>query len=132
MLRKIEYLLPAAMNAVSATLANSSGLVESGYQSALSGFGVSIMQMGLLPTFAVYNDKGSDADIDREKLLSAIQHVLASTQSKYPRKANFQTSSLMQEALSIHTNKPALRELKKHSLFAATALKLAIRTFKLV
>jgi len=131
MLKKIEYLLPAAMAAVPAKL-EENGIVLSGYQSAISAFGVSVMQMGLLPTFAVYVDKGSDADISREKLLAALQHILSSAESRYSRKAQLgQMPDLLKEALAVRTNPNTLRELQEHTLQAAVALKLAIRTFKL-
>lgn len=131
MLKKIEYLLPAAMAAVPAKLERN-GSVAAGYQSAISAFGVSIMQMGLLPTFAVYMDQDSDADIDREKLLAALRHILMSPESRYSRKAQLaQLPDLFQEALALSKNANGLRELQDHTLHAAVALKLAIRTFKL-
>ncbi len=128
MLRKIEHLLPAAMSAVE-TL-REENVIKSGYQGALSGFGSSIKQMGLLPTLAVYADQESGADISRVNLMHAIGNIIKSDQSTYSRKSTMK-STLFEEALYLSEQKNNLDELRDQTIKASVALKLAIRTFKL-
>lgn len=131
MLRKIEYLIPAALEAIDHVFAadiQGNG-IPSGYQSAASGFGTTIMQMGLLPTLAVYADEGADAGIDRKKLLSALKKILTHEKSRFSQKTMLrQEQSLLKDALQ--PNFPQA-ELKEHLLHASLAFKLAIRTYKL-
>lgn len=140
MLRKIEYLIPAALDAVENVLAPKyPNGIPSGYQSAISGFGTSLMQMGLLPTLAVYTDRDSEADIRRDLLLKALFHIVIHENGHFPESGK----SLVPRDNHGHTNTDQLlrsvahsafpkEELKEHLMQAALAFKLAIRTFKLI
>lgn len=134
MLRKIEYLIPAALEAVDAVLLAKYGKdkIPSGYQSAVSGFGTSLLQMGLLPTLAVYTDKDSGAGIDRSKLLEALLRIVKHQDSRF----SSENKSMIPNDVSIllktvAKNEPLQQELKEHLLQAALAFKLAIRTYNL-
>ncbi|MDZ4682761.1 MAG: type III-B CRISPR module-associated protein Cmr5 [Saprospiraceae bacterium] len=131
MLRKIEYLIPAALEAIDATFRTDiqGNGIPSGYQSAASGFGTTLLQMGLLPTLAVYVDEGSDADIDRKKLLATLQAILAHPDSRFGQKGLLgRQNSLLKDVLQ-----PGFpqADFKEHLLQASLAFKLAIRTYKL-
>lgn len=131
MLRKIEHLLPAALGAIDAVFSDdiTKGGIPSGYQSAASGFGVTLRQMGLLPTIAVYADQGSDADIDREKLLNALLHIVKHADSRFSAKSQLgQVEGLLRAVQQSSFPQEAFKE---HLLQASVAFKLAIRTYKL-
>jgi CRISPR-associated protein (Cas_Cmr5) len=131
MLKKISDLLPHAMNAVKDKL-ESGGTVAKGYQGAISGLGTSILQMGILPTLAVYADADNEADIDRKKLMEAVQFIVSKS-GKYNTQKGFSPQhTLFDEALAQHKDKIKMTELKHRVIDATVALKLAIRTFKLV
>lgn len=139
MLRKIEYLIPAALDAVDAVLVTKYGKdrIPSGYQSAISGFGTSLLQMGLLPTLAVYTDKDSDADIKRDLLLKALFTIILHNDSKFPNSYKQDlpkdTNGVINIALVLRkvAESNFQRALKEHLMQAALAFKLAIRTYNL-
>jgi hypothetical protein len=131
MLRKIEYLIPAALEAIDEVFQAEIGKdgIPSGYQSAASGFGTTLLQMGLLPTLAVYTDEGSDADIVRKELLKALLYIVKHADSRFGAKDQLgQVEALLRTA-----RQPAFpqEEFKEHLLQASVAFKLAIRTYKL-
>ncbi len=134
MLRKIEYLIPAALEAVDAVLVAKYGKdkIPAGYQSAVSGFGTTLLQMGLLPTLAVYTDKDSGAGIERDQLLKALLRIVKHKDSRFPE----EKKSMIPDQVGAVLKEVAKREfpqqeLKEHLLQAAVAFKLAIRTYKL-
>jgi len=130
-MQKIEHLLPAALDAVDQVLVSKYGKegIPAGYQGAISGFGTSLIQMGLLPTLAVYTDKDSAASIERPLLLKTLFAILTSEASRFSAKKELPTQhdSLLRQVSSGSYQK----ELKTHLMHAALALKLAIRTYKL-
>lgn len=139
MLRKIEYLIPAALEAVDKVLIDKYGVDEipSGYQSAISGFGTSILQMGLLPTLAVYSASDKErASIDRPCLLQALLYILVHTDGKFPdpdripidQNGKPDTKHLLSTVTAADFPR---EELKAHLMQAALAFKLAIRTYHL-
>jgi len=152
MLKKIEKLIPAALDAIDAhLLEEDSKGIPSGYQSAISGFGTSILQMGLVPTLAVYLDADNKADIDRKVLLNTLFSILLSEkdqlsttaqdvmntltkdEGKNGKKDNDKEESKNREFLrSISQSAEVKRELKSKLMDAALAFKLAIRTYNLV
>jgi CRISPR-associated protein Cmr5 len=128
MLRRIEHLLKPAMLAVE-TL-REGNKIKKGYQGAISGFGASVMQMGLLPTLAVYSDQGSSADIKRDKLLAALHLIVKSEESKFSKKSTLiRATDFLKEVLALTDTEK--EELQVNILQASIALKIAIRTFKL-
>jgi len=139
MLRKIEYLIPAALEAVDSVLVEKYGKngIPSGYQGAISGFGTSLLQMGLLPTLAVYTDTDSGADIKRDLLLKTLFAIVLHADSKFSdgHKQQLPTDEnglvKIGQLLRKVANADFQEELKEHLIQAALAFKLAIRTYKL-
>ncbi len=140
MLRKIEYLIPAALDAVDTVLVKKYGKdnIPSGYQSAISGFGTSLLQMGLLPTLAVYTDTDNAAGIQRDVLLQTLFAIVLHQDSRFsadwkrqiPTDENglLQTRNLLKKVAKSDFEQD---ELKAHLMQAALAFKLAIRTYNL-
>jgi len=139
MLKKIEYLLPAALDAIDKKLANHDDYkdgIPSGYQSAIAGFGTSLLQMGLLPTLAVYCDKDHQAGIKRDLFLQILFAILLhekSHLSEQAKKELMDNGDLNLDGLlrKVDRSKFLKKELKSQLLEAALAFKLAIRTYKL-
>lgn len=134
MLRKIEYLIPAALSAIDEVLVKeyqSKGGIPAGYQSAASGFGTTLMQMGLMPTVAVYTDTDSNADIDRPKLLKVLLEIIIHQESRFSAKATMTSEPDKLLETIINTNNFPREELKDKLLEASLAFKLGIRTYKL-
>jgi CRISPR-associated protein Cmr5 len=133
MLRKIEHLIPAALDAIDDVLVAEYGkdAIPSGYQSAISGFGATLLQMGLLPTLAVYSDEGSDAEIVRQKLLEVLKKIIAHDDSRFSvdgKNLLGKKKDLLKDALQPGFPQASFKE---HLLQASLAFKLAIRTYKL-
>jgi CRISPR-associated protein (Cas_Cmr5) len=140
MLKKIEYLIPAAIKAVDAVLVKGcekQGGISEGYQAAASGFAITLHQMGLMPTLAVYTDKGSQAEIDRKLLLETLIHIVSDASSRYGGKENLpkadekggRADKILRHMVGLDDNNRD--SFKLHLVQAATAFKLAIRTYPL-
>jgi len=132
MLKKIEYLIPAALQAIDThLLPENSDSIPSGYQGALAGFGTSLLQMGLLPTLAVYLDKENDADIGRDVLLETLLAVLRHPDSRLSAggKQMAAIDTVLRDLSG--ADNAQRKEFSHHLMQAALALKLAIRTYKL-
>jgi CRISPR/Cas system CMR-associated protein Cmr5 small subunit len=133
MLRKVEYLIPAALRAVDAELKPIYTQIPAAYQSAASGFAVTLLQMGLLPTLAVYADRDNNAAIKRDVFLSTLVAIIKDDVSKYGGKENL--SKAPNELLRYMAAKERTREQRdtfmKHLLQASVAFKLVIRTYEL-
>ena len=138
MLKKIEKLIPAALNAIDIHLLNKYPKgIPSGYQSAISGFGTSIMQMGLVPTLAVYYDKDNQADIKRDVLLDTLYEIILYKDSETGEALKSALALAQSKATgaflrSISESDELKRELKSKLMDAALAFKLTIRTYNLV
>ncbi|MFT6001175.1 MAG: CRISPR/Cas system CMR-associated protein Cmr5 small subunit [Neolewinella sp.] len=113
------------------------------YQGYISSFGASVMQMGLLPTLAVFgsqNEGGGSAQ-DRAKLLTVLQAILTSKASGIDSELKQEISDystkgkeshpLFGFAVRVAGDQAKQRELRTHLMDAAVAAKLAIRTFQL-
>jgi len=135
MKKRIEKLFPAAYDAIENVLEKrySPNPIPSEFQGYISSFGASVMQMGLLPTLAVYADEGSGAAQDRRLLLETLAFVLYQKQSSSPHEAILPPgdNKKLFETTVKQLDKSQQLELKKHLLDAAIAVKLCLRTFKL-
>ena len=128
-MRKVEALIPAAITAVNIKMADN-GNVNSAYKGYISSLGAGIIQSGLLPTLAMY--KGNESS-DKKKantafLLEAIYEVIKSK----PSVPIINGDGLFEYALrasQIENNRQAVID---EILNASIAIKLAIRTFKMV
>lgn len=110
MSRKVEAYIPKALEAIeSLEIADSNGEVAKQFNGYIASFGASIRQAGLLSTVLFYANANSNAEKERKKVVDAIEQIIG-----YKIEDNIGKST---------------REDVEN---AAVALKLAIRTYKLV
>ena len=121
---RIENLVPAAITAAEALIAEDGngeklGYIPKEFKGYISSFGASVIQSGLIPALAFFsNDEG--AKEDRSKILDVIYNIL---------KINSTSGNLLKYFVDEYTGDKEL--MKEKIMDAATALKLAIRTYKL-
>lgn len=117
---KIEMYIPQAIKAVDEMIASKNGRkVPSAYNGYISAMGASMIQSGLLPTLALYENKEAKTIADKAMLSKVILKVLDQ---------NSQDNSLLKYVLR-RKNEEAV--LKQKIIDIAIAIKLAIRTFEL-
>jgi CRISPR-associated protein Cmr5 len=110
--KKIEAYIPKAIEAIKETeICNEEGIVPSQFNGYIASFGASIRQAGLAPTYLFYANANSGSEEDRSKVIKAIEAILGQ---------KLVTKDEQNRAVS-------RRDVEE----AATALKLAVRTFKL-
>lgn len=127
-MKKLEMLIPAALEAVSAHLETKkkSNKVPKEYFGYAAQLGASIRTAGLLPALAFYTDKHKDKkdnEPQRLKLLKAIIQILNENH-------NLQIGDGLLEYAVEH--KDDQQQLKQKILDASVALKLALRNFEKV
>lgn len=114
---RIEKYIPTAIEVLTKEFSNAT--IPSAYNGYISSFGASVMQSGLKPTLALFENTNASTKEDKSFLTKLILEVLD---------ANTKESSLLKYVLS----KPKEEELLKAKIIdIAIALKLSIRTFKL-
>ncbi len=113
--KRIEKYIPDAMRVLSKEF--SDGIIPSAYNGYISSFGASIMQSGLLPTLALFENHNANTKEKKYKLTSMILKVLDK---------NTQETSLLKYVLD--NNKELL---KPKIMDISIAIKLSIRTFEL-
>ena len=111
----IENYIPEAMKVLDETYTN--GVIPSAYNGYISSFGASVMQSGLKPTLALFENKNSATKENKEYLTKIILKVL-------DKKTN--ETSLLRYVLN---GNEAL--LKDKIMDISIAIKLSIRTFEL-
>ncbi len=112
---RIEKYIPDAMKVLDTTFSN--GVIPSAYNGYISSFGASIMQSGLKPTLALFENQNASTKEDKSYLTKIILQVLD---------ANTNENSLLRYVLNGN------EELLKTKIMDITiAIKLSIRTFKL-
>lgn len=136
MKKRIERLLPAALQAIHAVLKPEKKPIQAEYQGYISAFGASVMQMGLLPTLAVFADKDSGSAQDRSTLLRILHRIAASQHSgltpELKKQLGDNDEGLFESVVGLADKDYQMREIRACLLDAAIATKLSIRTFKLV
>jgi len=120
-MRKLDELIPLAINATESTI-QKDGKIPKEYQGYASSFGVSARE-GLKPAIAFFENKNAASQQDRAKLMKAILIIVC----EY-RGVDDVPDTLMEYVLSFHDQDLVEQDI----LEAATALKLVIRTFKLI
>ena len=108
--RQIEAFIPKAMEAIEGHDIAEEGTVPSQFNGYISSFGASLRMAGIVPTVLFFQNNGN-AEKSREKVVDAIETILG-------------------EPLIVD-NRPNPRLTRDAVEDAATALKLAVRTFKL-
>lgn len=119
-MKKLDSLVPLAIDAANNNLAKN-GRIPKEYNGYISSFGASA-RSGLKPAVAFFENKSADSMQDKTKLMKAVLEIICNYRQLDPAPA-----TLMEYVLSPETG----GFLKKDVMDAATALKLAIRTFKL-
>ncbi len=115
--KNIEKYIPQAIAVLERTFDD--GVIPSAYNGYISSFGASIMQSGLLPTLALFENTAASTRENKEYLSYIIMQIL--TQSSDDR-------SLLRYVINSNEDETAL---KRKILDISIAIKLSIRTFKL-
>lgn len=118
--RNIEKYIPEAVDVLSKEFSN--GEINSAYNGYISAFGASIMQSGLKPTLALYENQNNQDNTKADK--SVLTKLILKILDK-----NANTTSLLQYVLNSNQNETLLKE---KIIDIAIAIKLSIRTFKLI
>lgn len=96
-------------------------VIPSSYNGYISSFGASIIQSGLKPTLALFENKDAKTEEKKYKLSSIILKILA---------PSYKGDSLLKYTIE-NEKKEGEVYLKNQILDIAVAVKLSIRTFKL-
>lgn len=115
--KSIEQKISKAMNVLDLTFKD--GVIPSSYNGYISSFGASIIQSGLEPTLALFENENASTLEKKQLLPKLILNILDE---------NTTETSLLKYVL----NRPNEKQyLKREILDIAIAIKLCIRTFKL-
>ena len=117
MKKRIESLIPIALEVLDEEFKD--GKVPSEFNGYISAFGAGIIQSGLKPTIAIYEN--TKAGENKNKLVKIILKVI-----KMYKNENIDIDSLLRYVIS-SDNEIILKELIKD---CAIAIKLTIRTFE--
>ena len=115
--KNIEKHIPSAMNVLKEMY--SSGKIPSSYNGYISSFGASVIQSGLLPTLALFENNDASTRENKQKLTELILKVLDNTSNE---------DNLLSYVLEHESD---INRLKQQILDISIALKLSIRTFEL-
>jgi len=94
------------------------GIFPSSYNGYISSFGASVIQSGLKPTLALFENKDASTKEKRELLTNVILKIL---------EQNTQATTLLDYVLNSKEDKTYL---KRKILDISIAVKLSLRTFK--
>ncbi len=114
--KRIEEYIPKALKVLEKEFG--SGVIPSAYNGYISQFGASIIQSGLLPTLALFENTNANTKENKEYLTNIILQVLREKDDDI---------SLLKYVLDSREEDI----LKDKILDIAVAIKLSIRTFKL-
>ena len=113
MTKRIEAYIPKAMNAIQdLNIANAQNEIPKQFNGYIASFGASIRQAGLLATTLFYTNEQSNSEEDRAKVVEAIEQIIGQKILTSPHTVDKKIRSSVEDA--------------------AVALKLCIRTYKLV
>ena len=118
--KRVENWIPAAIEAAQTHLANH-GVIKKEYNGYISSFGAAVLQSGLKAAIAFNESASSGSTEDRGVLMKAILQIITNRPIE-----NNSNEKLLNYVLEHDDN-----ETKEKIMDASTALKLAIRTFKL-
>jgi|GEM_PF-547406 len=135
MKKRIEKYFPAALEAIKTVLQDNNPVIviDREYQAYIASFGASVLQMGLLPTLAVYADQESGAAKDRRRLLQVLSLTMMAENGKFlsePVKNALKGKERELFQVAVY-HEPLRKELTDRILDAAVAVKLCLRTFNL-
>lgn len=115
--KRVEEYIPIALEVLDKEF--SDGKVPKEYNGYISAFGAGIIQSGLKPTVAIYENEQASTKSEKYKLTRIILKIIDK---------NSQETSLLRYIINSNQNEKLLKEKIKD---AAIAVKLAIRTFEL-
>jgi len=111
MRKQIESYIPKALEAIEKFHIANNGEVPKQFNGYIASFGASVRQAGLLATVLFYANEQSNAEEDRKKVVEAIEYIIGE---------------------KIIKNNRVEQSMRTKVEDAAVALKLSVRTFKLV
>ena len=114
--RRIEEYIPVALEVLEAEFQDKK--IPSEYNGYISAFGAGLIQSGLKPTVAIYENEHGQSQQDKAKLPKMILKIIA---------PNSNENSLLRYIINSNENEQLLKEKIKD---AAIAVKLSIRTFE--
>ena len=114
--KRVEEYIPKALNVLDKEFSN--GAIPSAYNGYISSFGASVIQSGLKPTLALFENTNAQTKEDKSYLTKIILKILDE---------NTNETSLLRYV--IKSNNETL--LKDKIMDIAIAIKLSIRTFQL-
>lgn len=115
--KRIENYIPKALEVVEKFFPN--GKIPKEYNGYIASFGAGLIQSGLKPTVAIYENEQSQSQQDRAKLPKIILKIIAPDSNE---------NSLLRYIINSNENEQLLKEKIKD---ASIAIKLVIRTFEL-
>ena len=124
---RVEKYIPFAIKAAKNLIANKDNKIPKEFNGYISSFGAAIILSGLIPAVVFYSEKGG-AVSDRQNLMKAIYAIINETEDYN----NINSNSLLDFLMEIKDDKKKFDYQKEKIMDAATALKLAVRTFDLV
>lgn len=136
--KKIESFIPDALDLVEAHLEKNK-TVPKVYKSYISSMGAAMIQSGLLPTLAIFSAPQSESSAgDKRKLIRVLTELLKGYDQTFyggipeVNKGKEEDSRLLKFAADFKGNPNNLRRIRRDLTDASIALKLTLRTFKLV
>ncbi len=128
-MKKIDKtLIDRAIGAIqSSNIANDKFEVPKEMKGYVSSFGAAVIQSGLIPAIIFFGSEKSDKDkaADRPKLISALTNMVNSAKPELKLETDTQKLKSLVEKLIV-----CEKEVEPLYIEAATALKLALRTYK--
>lgn len=119
--REIEHYIPLAIESIKKVMETDKNIIlPKEFKSYVSSFGASIIQSGLLPTVAFFENEGANSEADRKKITEIIFDIL---KIEY----DYNEYKLLDYLLENTNREKVIREDIEN---IAVALKLAMRTFK--
>lgn len=125
---KINALLKNADEALKKFGIVNEGIVKDGYDSSIAAFGPTAVQSGLMPALAFYcaTNKSDKRKTDKYKVIDAIAFTLSSKYGKSDHK------QLFEYCLDKSKDKNVIEKLMIDIVNASVALKIIVRTYKIV
>lgn len=114
--KNIEKYIPKAMKVLNETFPD--GTFQSSYNGYISSFGASIIQSGLKPTLALFENKDAGTKEKKQLLTNIILEIID---------LKYQEESLLHYVLDNEQNE---QYIKQQILDISIAVKLSLRTFK--
>ncbi len=124
MKQRVEKYIPEAIESIENNILENNK-VKSQFKGYISSFGAAIIQTGLIPAVAFYSVQG-DADAERQKLIEAIKKILNENDETI-----LSNQSLLSFLIEKFESNDNMNLWKEKIMDAATALKLAVRTFEM-